>query len=168
MFRPVLMLFGLFAGYFVFSAMCSLMLQGFGIASGFVLSNGWFVTNLLGFIVLLCMFVLMTMTLALVSFRMISLVPHHVIKMLPFVQPANRLDIERFSQDVGAVGMAGTLGTIANAREGMLQVSRSTAREVGTASGEGEQGAIGQQRLLGHDSTLNAQTDITGPAPEEE
>jgi conjugal transfer/type IV secretion protein DotA/TraY len=168
MFRPVLMLFGLFAGYFVFSAMCWLMLQGFSIAAGFALSNGWLVTNLLGVIVLLCMFVLMTMTLALVSFRMISLVPHHVIKMLPFVQPANRLDIERFSQDVGAVGMAGTLGTIANARDGMLQASRSTAREIGAASGEGEQGAIGQQRLLGHDSTLNAQTDITGPAPEEE
>jgi conjugal transfer/type IV secretion protein DotA/TraY len=166
MFRPVLMLFGLFAGYFVFSAMCSLMLQGFGIASGFVLSNGWLVTNLLGIIVLLCMFVLMTMTLALVSFRMISLVPHHVIKMLPFVQPANRLDIERFSQDVGAVGMAGTLNSVKSGRDAMLQAAQASER-IGSTGGDGGQGARGPIRLLGHDTTLNAQTDVIGPASEE-
>ena len=55
LFRPVLMLFGLFLGYFVFSSMSWLMLQGFGIAAGFALSNGWFVTNMLGVIVLVCM-----------------------------------------------------------------------------------------------------------------
>jgi hypothetical protein len=113
----------------------------------------------------------MTMTLALVSFRMISLVPHHVIKMLPFVQPANRLDIERFSQDVGAVGMAGTLGTIGTARTAMLDTARQLeARAGGEASAgvEAEGGATRPRRLLGYDSTLNAQTDVTGPATEEE
>ena len=108
LFRPVLMLFGLFLGYFVFSSMSWLMMQGFGIAASFALSNGWFVTNMLGVVVLLCMFVLMHITLALVAFRLISLVPHHVVKLIG-VAPANRVDMDQFGRDVGVVGTAGAM-----------------------------------------------------------
>ena len=122
------MLFGLFLGYFVFSAMSWLMLQGFGIAAGFALSKGWLVTNLLGVVVLLCMFVLMHITLALVAFRLISVVPHQVVKLIGF-QPANRVDIERFSQDAGMVGMGATMRAIEGGGRTML----SSAGERGTA-----------------------------------
>lgn len=170
LFRPVLMLFGLFLGYFVFSAMSWLMLQGFGIAAGFALSNGWFVTNLLGVIVLICMFVLMHITLALVCFRLISVVPHQVVKLIG-VAPANRVDMDQFSRDAGVVGM----GTSLTAIRGGAQAA------ISSAGGSGTPGAGIGQRLLanpaggsrdlsgsasrsaGNDSTLSAQSDVSPP-----
>ena len=107
-FRPVLMLFGLMLGYVIFAAMSWLVMQSFGIAAGFVLAGGWLVANLLGVVVLLCLFVLTEVTLALLSFRMISLVPHHAIQLMA-IKPANRVDMDRFAQDLGLVGMAGTM-----------------------------------------------------------
>jgi conjugal transfer/type IV secretion protein DotA/TraY len=56
-FRPTLMIIGLFLGYFVFDCMSWLIRSSFGIAVGFVLQNGWLVTNLIGVAVLLCVFV---------------------------------------------------------------------------------------------------------------
>ena len=164
LFRPVLLLFGLFAGYFVFSASSWLLLQGFGIAAGFVLSNGWFVTNLLGLIVLTSMFVLMEITLALLSFRMISLVPHHVVKLIGF-QPANRTDIDRFSQDVGMVGTGATLRAIDGGSKAVIGAAGETANR--QLSGTGAAGNAGT-RMIGHDTTLSAQTDITPPSKPEE
>ena len=162
------MLIGLLMGYLVFSAASWLLTQGFIIAAGFALSNGWFVTNLLGLIVLLIMFVLMEVTFALVSFRLISLVPHHVIKMIGF-QPANRLDIERFSQDVGAVGMAGAMREIGRGQNTLAQ----TALEGPSGGGDNPSGGAlpgrGRQamRAIGVDSTLAAQTDVSPPSQEE-
>lgn len=165
-FRPVLMLFGLMMGYLVFSAMSWLLTQGFCIAAGFALSNGWFVTNLLGLIVLLGMFVLMEITLALVSFRLISLVPHHVIKLIGF-QPANRVDIERFSQDAGMVGMGATLSTIKGGAGTIVDSAKAGQRQLAQNNGEeGQHSDKSSPRRLGQDSTLNAQTDITPPAEE--
>ena len=171
LFRPVLMLFGLFLGYFVFSAMSWLMLQGFGIAAGFALSNGWFVTNLLGVIVLICMFVLMHITLALVCFRLISVVPHQVVKLIG-VSPANRVDMDQFSRDAGIVGM----GTSLSAIRGGAQAA------ISSAGGSEAAGAGNGQRLLanpasrnrgvggsavrsaGSDTTLSAQSDVSPPS----
>ena len=47
-FRPTLMVIGLFLGYFVFDCMSWLIRESFGIAAGFVLQNGWIVTNWIG------------------------------------------------------------------------------------------------------------------------
>ena len=173
LFRPVLMLFGLMMGYFVFSSMSWLLLQGFCIAAGFALSHGWFVTNLLGLIVLLCMFVLMEVTLALVAFRLITLVPHHVVKLIG-VQPANRLDIERFSQDVGTVGMGAAMKSIQGGTNVVLSAAQEQGRRIagppggnapsGPPPGRGNRG----MRQTGTDSTLNAQADMSSPsAPQE-
>ena len=169
LFRPVLMLFGLFLGYFVFSAMSWLMLQGFGIAAGFALSNGWFVTNLLGLIILLCMFVLMEITLALLSFRMISLVPHHVVRLIG-VASANRVDMDGFSQDVGMAGMGATLTSIRGGANGMLETARNAgnsrrmlANNGGGAPGNPDKSA---SRQIASDSTLKAQTDVSPPTEE--
>ena len=173
LFRPVLMLFGLMMGYLVFSSMSWLLLQGFCIAAGFALSHGWFVTNLLGLIVLLCMFVLMEVTLALVAFRLITLVPHHVVKLIG-VQPANRLDIERFSQDVGTVGMGGAMRSIQGGTNVMLSAAQEHGQQriAGSHGGGTPSGATSGRgnravRQIGTDSTLNAQADVSSPSPEE-
>lgn len=167
LFRPVLMLFGLFLGYFVFSAMSWLMLQGFGIAAGFALSKGWLVTNLLGVIVLLCMFVLMHITLALVAFRLISVVPHQVVKLIGF-QPANRVDIERFGQDVGTVGTLGTMRAIqggANSAMGSARAIGEERRQLLTDGSGGSNGDGGRSRRArsGTDTTLAAASDVSPP-----
>ncbi len=171
MFRPVLMLFGLFLGYFVFSAMSWLMLQGFGIAAGFALSKGWLVTNLLGVVVLLCMFVLMHITLALVAFRLISVVPHQVVKLIGF-QPANRVDIERFGQDAGMVGMGASLIAVRGGAQAMISAGRDTGvgrqRLLTNGSGAGAGNSSREPGPGGPDSTLLAQSDVSSPKGTEE
>jgi len=175
MFRPVLMLFGLFFGYFVFSSMTWLALQGFGVTAGFVLQNGWFVSNLLGVVTLLCGFVLLELTIALLSFRLISTFPHHVIK-LAGVQPAGRVDMERFAGDVGVVGMGSSLRSIQGGYNAMLTQAMKGAGGGGAEAGGGGAGAGGRElggtqtggqggtRQLGTDATLQAATDVTPPA----
>lgn len=111
MFRPVLMLFGLFLGFFIFSSLSWLIHQTFGIAAGFVLNNGWFVTNLLGVIVLLSIFVTLHMVAAILSFRMISLVPHHVPQIIGFGS-GGRVDLDQFARDAAIVGVGGVLNHI--------------------------------------------------------
>ncbi len=146
------------------------MLQGFGIAAGFALSKGWLVTNLLGVIVLLCMFMLMHITLALVAFRLISVVPHQVVKLIGF-QPANRVDIERFSQDAGMVGMGATMRAIDGAGRTMLSAASeggaARGRPANGTSGDPGGGANDAPKRLGHDTTLAAQSSVTPPSTEE-
>ncbi len=171
LFRPVLMLFGLFLGYFVFSSMSWLMMQGFGIAAGFALSNGWFVTNMLGVIVLVCMFVLMHITLVLVSFRLISVVPHQVVKLIG-VQPANRVDMDQFGKDVGVIGTAGAMKAIQGGANAALTTAKkgSEARQLMLANGGGaggSNGGNGGRRTGGGDTTLAAAADVAPPASEE-
>lgn len=117
MFRPVLMLFGLFLGYFVFDAMSWLVHQTFGVAAAFALSNGWFVTNFLGMLVLVAMFVMIHTTLALMCFRLIAIVPDRVPQMIGFGDGA-RIDMDQFSRDAAVIGMAGALQNIGRAVQG--------------------------------------------------
>ncbi len=171
LFRPVLMLFGLFLGYFVFSSMSWLMMQGFGIAAGFALSNGWFVTNMLGVIVLVCMFVLMHITLALVAFRLISVVPHQVVKLIG-VQPANRVDMDQFGKDVGMIGTAGAMKAIQGGANAALATAKkgSEARQLMLANeggAGGSNGGNGGRRTGGDDTTLAAAADVAPPTSEE-
>ena len=84
LFRPVLMIIGLFLGYFIFTCASWLIRMSFGIAAAFVLGDGWIVTNWLGMFVLLSIFVLAHIVAAIASFRMISLIPHHVPRMIGF------------------------------------------------------------------------------------
>ena len=102
--RPMLMLIGLFLGYYTFTCLSWLVFQSFGVAVHFVLADGYIVTNLLGAIVMISIFVLLHLMIALLSFRMISLFPHHVIKMIGFA-PANRVDMDRFSLEATTIGM---------------------------------------------------------------
>ena len=96
-FRPTLMVIGLFMGYFVFDCMSWLIRQSFGIAVGFVLQNGWIVTNFIGLVVLLSIFVMTHVVAALMSFRMVTLLPHHLPRLIGFTS-ANRVDMDAFQQ----------------------------------------------------------------------
>ena len=159
LFRPVLMLLGLFLGYFIFASMSWLLRLGFGVAAGFVLGNGWVVTNVIGVIVLMCIFVLCHVVLALMSFRMISLVPHHVPRLIGFL-PANRVDMDGFSRDAALVGAAGALKTI---------------QDAAVSTADGAKKSLGTQKALldgsdrgsakdpnGMDTTMRAATDTSG------
>ena len=132
LFRPVLMLFGLFLGYFVFTSMSWLIRETFGVAAGFVLEQGWLVTNLLGIVILIAIFVMAHVVAALTSFRMISMIPHHVPRLIGF-SSANRVDMEQFSRDAALVGVAGSLKTVQNGlRQGMANAAKRPA-PVGTS-----------------------------------
>jgi hypothetical protein len=175
MFRPTLMVFGLFLGYFVFATMSYLIRTTFGIAAGFVLEHGWFVTNILGIIVLLSIFVMTHVVAALVSFRMISLVPHHVPALIGF-RSANRVDMDQFSRDAAIVGVGGTLNTVDRGlKDGMRLASKPPAgghdpvgRLVGpSGEGGGSGGSSGPRPQGGMDTTLRATTDFGPPSDEE-
>jgi len=176
LFRPTLMLFGLFLGYFIFASTSFLIRETFGVAAGFVLEHGWLVTNVLGVVVLLSIFVMTHVVAAMMSFRMISLVPHHVPRLLGF-HGAGRVDMDEFSRDAAIVGVGGTLATMdrgmrqAIASDGQQQLGAPAARLTGPGSASSapaqasgsSTGAPGS----GMDSTLRAATDI-GTASEEE
>jgi conjugal transfer/type IV secretion protein DotA/TraY len=177
LFRPTLMLFGLFLGYFVFASMSWLIRQTFGIAAGFVLEHGWIVTNVLGVVVLLSIFVMTHVVAALTAFRMISLVPHHVPKLIGF-HGANRVDMDQFSRDAAIVGVGGSLNSIERGlKQGLIQASQPAigaplARLPGAldpggiASGTSAQSS-GASRQGGMDSTLRATTDIAPTSDKE-
>ena len=171
LFRPVLMLFGLFIGYFIYSSISWLTLQGFGVTAGFALQNGWFVSNLLGVVTLLCLFVLLQLTIALMSFRMISVFPHQVVKLIG-VQPANRVDMDRFASDAGMAGMRASLSGIQGGAGAMTQqaIKAGGGSEGGAGGGTraiadgGQGGGATRSKPHGTDSTLQAATDVTRPA----
>ncbi len=162
MFRPTLMVIGLFMGGFIFTAASWLIRQTFGLAAGFVLANGWLVTNVLGVAVLLTIFTLTHVVSALVSFRMISLIPHHVPRLAGFGS-ANRVDMDQFGRDAALVGTVGALKAI----RGGLTPSSPGHRDPGSQLGYNAQqlsapanGGQTRANATGMDSTLRAATDV--------
>ena len=111
LFRPTLMLIGFFLSYLVFTSECWLIREGFGIAVGFVLQAGWLVTNFFGVMVLLSIYVLLHVTAAITAFRLISVIPHHLPRLIGF-NSANRVDIDEFSRDAALIGVGRTMQTI--------------------------------------------------------
>jgi conjugal transfer/type IV secretion protein DotA/TraY len=165
--RPPLMLIGLFLGYYLFTCLSWLIFQSFGVAAHFVLQNGYIVTNLLGAVVMISMFVLLHMIAALLSFRLIGLFPHHVIKLVGFATPANRVDMDQFARDATVVGMGATLNTIQKDAQAAHEYARNGGQDRGGGSIGGRPGGGGAApRRLGMDSTVAAATEPTSPAPE--
>ena len=171
MFRPVLMVIGLFLSYFVYDCMSLLIRQSFGIASGFVLDGGWFVTNLIGLVVLVNIFVMLHVTAALMSFRMVTLLPHHLPRLLG-IAPANRVDGEAFYQQAAWGSSERIAGGTKNALNGSLQAIGNGAKSrqqslprgaAGYIEGPSGQGASGSM-----DSTLRATTDSSGGGDNDE
>jgi hypothetical protein len=166
-FRPTMMVIGLFLGYFVYDCMSWLIRESFGIASGFVLDGGWFVTNLIGLVVLLNIFVMLHVTAALMSFRMVTLLPHHLPRLIG-ISPANRVDGEAFYQQGAWVpGMAAASGV----RRALSDAAGSGARSNG-----GQRLPNGGTRAIagpegpsdGMDTTLRATTDPGNGGPDDD
>lgn len=174
LFRPTLMILGLFLGYFVFAASSWLIRMSFGIAAGFVLQNGWLVTNVIGAVVLLSIFVTIHIVAALQSFRMISLIPHHLPRLIGFMF-GGRVDMEQYSRDAALVGIGGTMREIRRAansalpgQQGWGQLEAPQGRVTGPAGNQKSAGTGNGQSGHGMDSTLRAATDNPGPPRSEE
>jgi hypothetical protein len=176
LFRPVLMLIGLFLGYFIFTCISWLIRMSFGIAAAFVLGDGWIVTNWLGLFVLLSIFVLSHVVAAIASFRMITLIPHHIPRMIGF-SSANRVDMDEFSRGAALIGANETLATVRKSLS--PQQLTSAAGNGGGQLGQKLLGSSNQERHMfpgpptstsGMDTTLQATTDLGGGfrAPEDE
>ena len=169
--RPFLMVLGLFVGSFVFTAASWLIRQTFGLAAGFVLANGWLVTNVIGVAVLLTIFTLTHIVSALLSFRMISLLPHHVPRLAGFGS-ANRVDMDQFGRDAALVGAAGGLRTLEGAMrpprvgsgDGRSQLNYDSQTRLHAPQNGGQTG----NKVAGMDSTLRAATDVPPPPPPRE
>ena len=163
LFRPVLMLFGLFLGYFVFTSISWLIRETFGVAAGFVLEQGWLVTNILGVIVLISIFVMAHVVAALTSFRMISLVPHHVPRLIGF-SSGGRVDMDQFGRDAALVGVAGALRTLHGGLKEAIPAGGSGPAARLAAPGSQRLGGPKTSSELGSnggiDSTLSATTDL--------
>ena len=165
-FRPTLMLIGLFLGYFIFDCMSWLIRESFGIAAGFPLDNGWLVTNFVGMGVLLSIFVMMHIVAALTSFRLVALLPHHLPRLLGFTA-ANRVDMDDFQQRA-AWGIGGSVANLT--RKGIAEGSNQFGAGVKSLRGSpagyisGPRGAAGEAaaEAEGMDSTLRATTNDSG------
>lgn len=157
LFRPALMLIGLFAGYVVYAAAAWFLQMTFGVAAGFVLMNGWLVTNLIGVGLLMCSFVLAHIVATTQAFRLISIIPHHVVRIAG-LEPANRVDMDGVAQQLGPLGMAGALGAANAATTAALPVAqRIGERQAALAAPSG--------RSQPMDRTVAASSDVVGPPP---
>ncbi len=160
-FRPTLMIIGLFLGYFIFACMSYLIRQTFGVAAGYALNNGWLVTNFIGVAVLLNIYVMMHLTAALMSFRLVALMPHHLPRLIGF-SAANRVDSEAFWTS-GAYGPGSQVAgqapkALSKGAEAFQESFRLNAPAQRRISGPEEPEAEG-----GMDTTLRAATDTSGP-----
>ena len=176
LFRPVLMLIGLFLGYFIFTCMSWLIRMSFGIAAAFALGDGWIVTNWLGMFVLLSIFVLAHVMAAITSFRMIALVPHHIPRLIGF-SAANRVDMDDFAQGAALIGTQKALTTLSST----VDPKRLASGAANSGGGQGGQKLLGAPASGGRDgatstksgqggldTTLQATTDMGGGRPEPE
>jgi conjugal transfer/type IV secretion protein DotA/TraY len=177
LFRPVLMLFGLMLGYWIFTVMSFLTFLTFNLAADFVLQQGTIFTNLLGVIVLLNILVIIESTWAVMAFKMIGQIPYQVIKWVGFAA-ASRVDMEQFALATTTAGSRGTIGSI-NAEyrnamgAGLETLGRTpTGRIKGPGNGNTGRRANNNDRLIsgytgGNDSTLDATTDLVPPSEDD-
>jgi hypothetical protein len=160
--RPALMLIGLFLGYVIYGVGSWVLAKSFGVVAGFALSNGWFVGNLLGVVLLMCCFVVMHIVTTTQAFRLISLAPHHIVK-LAGIAPANRVDMDSVAQQMGLAGMATSLESI---KTSVATMARSAAQEGGDASSPAMPAPEGTSKgPLALDRTVAASSDIVPPPP---
>ena len=145
-----------------------LIRESFGIAAGFVLNNGWIVTNFLGLVVLLNIFVMVHVIAALMSFRMVALLPHHLPRLIGFTA-ANRVDMEGFYQQAAwgpGAGLAADTQKAITAGGRALRERTNLLRGGPAAYIAGPEGSPSSGEG-GMDSTLRATTD-TGEKGEDD
>ncbi|KXV30067.1 DotA/TraY family protein, partial [Gluconobacter japonicus] len=132
-FRPVMMIAGLMFSYTLFAAISWLIMKGFTVATGFVFDHGRPMDNLIGLIVLLCMFVTMEMSLAVMAFRLISTLPHHIPAMAGMTS-IGRVDSDDFSERNTGRGVAAPTDKAAK----MARATVTSVGSIGSAEGNAE------------------------------
>lgn len=143
--RPVLMLAGLVFGYFIYAAGARLWQMLFSIAAGAALSQGWLVSNLVCVIIMICMYVLAHITMAVMSFRLIQLVPQHVPSWLG-LDAVDRFDTHQLAQDIGLIGLARSMEkTQTLLQSGITSISTQNSQN-GLLQGQAPPRAIGMDR----------------------
>jgi len=155
-FRPIMMIAGLVLSYTIFASMSWFVMKGFSVATGFVFDHGWLTDNLIGLVVLLCMFVTTEMSLATMSFRLISTLPHHIPAMAGMTS-IGRVDSDSFADQTSG---AGSNKAVENAA-GMARDSASNI--AGSDRGKGEVDKPAEKPV---DSTTQSLLQIAGPAEE--
>lgn len=174
-FRPVLMVIGLFLSYAVFAAASWLIRMTFGTAMGFAVANGWFVTNVIGTVILLWVFVGLHVAAVTASFRMIAQLPHHLPRHLGFAG-AGRVDMddlaERAAHHPGREVGGGARDSLVGATRQLKEMGADRRKRLQAVAGPGHtargpgaaaNGAPPQGRGTGAmDTTLAAVSDSRG------
>ncbi|WP_336764103.1 DotA/TraY family protein [Asaia sp. VD9] len=155
LFRPLLMIAGFMISYPLFQFVSWLLLKTFTIAAAFVFDAGYLVTNLIGVIVLTSLFVSAEIAWAGVCFRMINIVPHHVVAL------ANMTSIGRLNSDEV------TGKTSIEAQRGAVEKAGKLAEGIAGSGGHGN----GQKQIDNHkpqelDSATQALLNGSGPIGE--
>jgi conjugal transfer/type IV secretion protein DotA/TraY len=96
-FRPSIMVVGMICSYSIFSGLSWIWMKSFVVAAGFVFDHGYLINNLIGILVLMCLYVGAEMTTATLSFRLISTLPHHLPDMAGF-RAVGRVDSDAYVQ----------------------------------------------------------------------
>ncbi|MFC0512059.1 MULTISPECIES: DotA/TraY family protein [Asaia] len=155
LFRPLLMIAGFMVSYPLFQIVSWLLLKTFTIAAAFVFDAGYLVTNLIGVIVLTSLFVSAEIAWAGVCFRMINIIPHHVVAL------ANMTSIGRLNSDeiTGKTSIEGQRDIAKKSGE----LARDMAHGLGGEKGEKQIDSHKPQEL---DSTTKALLNGSGPIGE--
>ncbi|GAP25968.1 hypothetical protein GLF_2850 [Gluconobacter frateurii NBRC 101659] len=154
LFRPVMMIAGLVLSYTIFASISWLVMKAFSIATGFVFERGWLLDNFIGLIVLLCMFVTMEMSIAVMCFRLISTLPHHIPAMAGMTS-IGRVDSDDFNDKSTGRGIAAPTDKVAN----IAQQTVSDVSAIGNAQDKVDKGTAEPV-----DSTTRALMQISGRA----
>ncbi len=115
---------------------------------------------------------------ALQSFQLISLIPHHLPKMIGF-SGSNRVDMDQFSRDAAYIGAGGALTTIGRGvspdnialagRNNQNQLQSSSQKAIGySPTGKSSNSTASNGQIGYTDTTLQATTDVSGSRPTEE
>lgn len=163
LFRPSLMMLGLLLAYGIFGAMTWLLMNSFNIAAGFVLTNGYVLTNLLGILTLIAMFVGLETQVAVMSFKLIATLPHHIPTYIGLTG-GNRVDTEGVASETTGRFSQGPVRSLDLAdKTAQRAVAPLARRKAITPPSPEDNGARG-----GIDSTLAAHFNVVGANPERE
>jgi conjugal transfer/type IV secretion protein DotA/TraY len=110
-FRPAIMIAGLLVSYSIFATLSWLIMKSFTIATAFVFQQGWVTDNWIGLMVLLCVFATTEMGLAMMCFRLISTLPHHIPAMAG-MSSVSRVDSDKFADDTTGRGIERATGKV--------------------------------------------------------
>ena len=129
-------------------------MRPFSIAAGVIFERGWLLDNVVGRVVLLCVIVRMEVRVAVLCFRLVSALPHHIPAMAGMTS-IGRVDSDDFNDKSTGRGIADPTDKVA-------KLARNTVSNV-SAGGKG-QITVDNDEAEPVDSTTRALMQISGSA----